>query len=57
MYANRMKEFDALVKRTHDHGLKVIIDFVPNHVARHYISDTGPAENGISGLMMIFLKL
>ena len=32
----RMAEFDALVKRTHEHGLKVIIDFVPNHVARDY---------------------
>lgn len=40
---NRMNEFDALVKRTHAHGLKAIIDFVPNHVARHYISDAGPA--------------
>ncbi len=40
---NRMKEFDALVKRTHDHDLKVIIDFVPNHVARHYVSDYDPA--------------
>ena len=40
---NRMKEFDELVKRTHDHDLKVIIDFVPNHVARHYISDNSPA--------------
>ena len=32
----RMEEFEALVKRTHDAGLKVIIDFVPNHVARDY---------------------
>src|SRR3954470_18799439 len=30
----RMAEFEALIKRTHSHGLKVIIDFVPNHVAR-----------------------
>ena len=36
---NRMKEFEALVKRTHEAGLKVIIDFVPNHVAREYHSD------------------
>nr|WP_129729345.1 alpha-amylase family glycosyl hydrolase [Parabacteroides goldsteinii] len=36
---NRMKEFEALVKRTHDAGMKVIIDFVPNHVAREYHSD------------------
>lgn len=32
----RMEEFEELVKRTHEHGLKVIIDFVPNHVARDY---------------------
>lgn len=35
----RMKEFEALVARTHRVGLKVIIDFVPNHVARQYYSD------------------
>lgn len=32
----RMAEFEDLLKRTHDSGLKVIIDFVPNHVARDY---------------------
>lgn len=32
----RMEEFEALVKRTHEAGLKVLIDFVPNHVARDY---------------------
>lgn len=37
--SNRMKEFEALVRRTHEAGLKVIIDFVPNHVARQYCSD------------------
>ena len=36
---DRMEEFENLVKRTHDAGLKVIIDFVPNHVARRYHSD------------------
>ena len=40
---NRLEEFEALVKRTHDHGLKVIIDFIPNHVARSYHSDAKPA--------------
>lgn len=35
----RMAEFEALVKRTHEAGLKVILDFVPNHVARQYHSD------------------
>ena len=39
---NRMKEFVQLVKRTHDAGLKMIIDFVPNHVARCYHSDAKP---------------
>ena len=38
----RMQEFEALVQRTHDHGMKVIIDFVPNHVARFYQSDAKP---------------
>ena len=40
---DRMAEFDALVERTHAHGLSVIIDFVPNHVARQYGSDAKPA--------------
>jgi glycosidase len=39
---NRMKEFENLVKRTHRAGLKAIIDFVPNHVARQYYSDVKP---------------
>jgi glycosidase len=38
----RMQEFDALVTRTRRSGLKVIIDFVPNHVARVYKSDVKP---------------
>ena len=38
----RMKEFENLVQRTHQNGLKVIIDFVPNHVARQYHSDAQP---------------
>ena len=41
--SNRMKEFDDLVDRTHRAGLKVIIDFVPNHVARSYKSDVKPS--------------
>lgn len=40
---DRMGEFENLVKRTHDAGLKVIIDFVPNHVARRYHSDVKPS--------------
>lgn len=39
---NRMAEFEALVQRTHAYGLKVLIDFVPNHVARQYASDAKP---------------
>ena len=44
----RMEEFEALVRRTHKQGLKVIIDFVPNHVAREYKSSCKP--KGISDL-------
>lgn len=36
--SNRMVEFEALIERTHKAGLKVIMDFVPNHVARQYKS-------------------
>ena len=45
---NRMKEFEALIKRTHKEGMKLIIDFVPNHVARQYHSDAKP--EGVSDL-------
>lgn len=38
----RMKEFDDLVKRVHKTGLKLLIDFVPNHTAREYNSDMSP---------------
>ena len=38
----RMEEFAALVERTHIHQLKMIIDFVPNHVARQYHSVLKP---------------
>ena len=38
----RREEFKALVDRTHKAGLKVIMDFIPNHVARHYHSDNMP---------------
>jgi len=39
---NRMKEFEALVDRTHAKNLKVVIDFIPNHVARSYHSYAKP---------------
>lgn len=38
----RQEEFDALLRRTHEAGLKVLMDFVPNHVARCYHSDAKP---------------
>ncbi|MGL4779461.1 MAG: alpha-amylase family glycosyl hydrolase [Bacteroidales bacterium] len=40
--SNRIGEFEQLIERTHLAGLKVIIDFVPNHVARVYSSDAKP---------------
>lgn len=39
---NRMQEFEQLLDRSHRAGLKVIIDFVPNHVARQYHSTEKP---------------
>lgn len=39
---NRMSEFEALISRTHKAGMKVVIDFVPNHVAREYKSIAKP---------------
>ena len=38
----RMQEFEQLVERTHAAGLKMVIDFVPNHVARQYHSVSKP---------------
>jgi glycosidase len=38
----RMIEFENLIERTHRHELKLLIDFVPNHVARNYHSDHKP---------------
>jgi len=53
----RMQEFEELVKRTHAAGLKVVIDFVPNHVARQYhsirkpkgVKDLGADDNSLHG--------
>ncbi|MES2279679.1 MAG: alpha-amylase family glycosyl hydrolase [Bacteroidota bacterium] len=39
---NRMAEYEALIKRTQANGLLVMMDFVPNHVARSYHSDVKP---------------
>ncbi|MDJ0646405.1 MAG: alpha-amylase family protein [Flavobacteriaceae bacterium] len=40
--ANRLEEFKALIERSHKAGLKVLIDIVPNHVARNYKSLSNP---------------
>jgi len=40
--SRRLEEFEELIKRTHAHGMKVIIDIVPNHVARNYESLSRP---------------
>ena len=53
----RMQEFEQLVERTHKAGMKVIIDFVPNHVARQYksickprgVEDLGAGDNPAMG--------
>ncbi|MGO4905061.1 alpha-amylase family protein [Flavobacterium sp. W20_MBD1_R3] len=41
--ANRLQEFEDLIARTHKAGLKVIIDIVPNHIARKYEGKSNPA--------------
>jgi glycosidase len=54
---NRMEEFEAMLQRTHKAGMKVIIDFVPNHVARQYhslmkpdgVKDLGEDDNKLHG--------
>lgn len=40
--AKRLEEFEALIKRTHNNGLKVVIDIVPNHIARKYEGKSNP---------------
>ncbi len=46
---DRMAEFEQLIKRTHDAGLKLIIDFVPNHVARDYGKTTRTEGHPVLG--------
>ena len=54
---HRMQEFELLIERTHQAGMKVIIDFVPNHVARQYhsickpegVKDLGEEDNPENG--------
>jgi glycosidase len=40
--SKRMEEFEALIARSHKNGLKVIIDIVPNHIARKYVGLNNP---------------
>lgn len=40
--SKRMDEFTNLVRRTHDEGMKFIMDFIPNHVAAEYVGTTNP---------------
>lgn len=40
--SRRMEEFNSLIKRVHKSEMKIIIDFVPNHTARNYHSDSAP---------------
>ena len=40
--ATRLQEFEALIARTHKNGLKLLIDIVPNHIARKYESKSNP---------------
>lgn len=53
--ANRLQEFEALIARSHKNGLKLLIDIVPNHIARKYEGKNNPkgvkdfgAEDNIS---------
>lgn len=39
---NRLEEFKLMVERIHENKLKIILDFVPNHLARNYQSDKKP---------------
>jgi glycosidase len=43
--AQRMMEFEALVARVHQAGLKLLLDFVPNHVSRAYNSSVKPESS------------
>lgn len=41
---NRMEEFEETLNRIHEKGMKVIIDFIPNHLAREYKSLNKPYD-------------
>lgn len=61
--AQRLEEFKGLLDRIHNHGMKALIDFVPNHVARSHNSDVRPDLNfgakgnsGVGDDMSIFFS-
>jgi glycosidase len=41
--AERLQEFSAMLDRVHKADLKLVLDFVPNHLARAYHSDMKPS--------------
>jgi glycosidase len=41
--ADRLQEFEALIIRTHKAGMKMLIDIVPNHIARKYEGKSNPS--------------
>ena len=41
---NRMEEFEETIARIHEKGMKVIMDFIPNHLAREYKSLNKPYD-------------
>lgn len=41
---DRVSEFEHLIERTHNSDLKVLIDFVPNHLSREYESIMKPSN-------------
>ena len=47
--SDRLDEFKELINRIHAAGLKVIIDFVPNHVARDYGKTTSSEGHPVLG--------
>jgi glycosidase len=47
--ANRLVEFEALIARTHKAGLKLIIDIVPNHIARNMKEKQSRRSEGLWG--------
>ena len=40
--SHRLEEFEQLIERTHKIGMKVVIDIIPNHIARNYKGSSNP---------------